>query len=218
MRRLAVLVLIVLIVLVLGLGQLLLPGIAAQRLRDRLAASGSVLSVKVAAFPAVKLLWHDADHVTIRMRQYRSSPGELGGLLQQAGAAGTIDATAGEVDSGLLTLRDAALHKRGTDLNASARVTEADLRAAVPFLDGVQPVASNGGVLTLRGTATLLGFTATVDATLAAQDGRLVVTPNLPLGGLATVTVFSNQALDVQTVGASLAPGGFSVSAAGRLR
>ncbi len=152
------------------------------------------------------------------MQRYRSSSGQIGGLLGQTGDVGSVDAVVGELDSGLLTLRDATLHKRGDVLIGSARVTEADLRSAVPFLDGVQPVASGGGSLTLRGTATLLGVTATVDATVAAQDGRLVVVPQLPFGNLATVTVFANPALAVESVGAAVAPGGFSVSAQGRLR
>jgi hypothetical protein len=219
MRRLAVLALAALVVLVLGVAQLVLPGVAAQRLRDRLAASGTVESVSVDAFPAIELLWHHADRVVIRMRRYRSSSGEIGGLLQQAGGVGSVDASVGELDSGLLTLRDATLHKRGATVTGTARVTDADLRSAVPFLDGVQPIASGGGALTLRGTATLLGITASVDATVAAQDGRLVVVPQLPFGGLATVTVFANRALEVQSVGATgAAAGEFSVVAQGRFR
>jgi hypothetical protein len=218
MRRLALLAAAVLAVVVLGVGQLVLPGLAAQRLRDRLSASGRVESVKVSAFPAIELLWHHADRVVIRMQQYRSSSGQIGGMLGEASGVGSLDASVGELSSGLLTLRDAVLRKRGDTLNGSARVTEADLRSAVPFLDAVQPIASGGGSLTLRGTATLLGITATVDAIVAAQNGRLVVVPQLPFGGLATVTVFDNQALDVQSVSASQAPGGFSVFAQGRLR
>jgi hypothetical protein len=97
-------------------------------------------------------------------------------------------------------------------------VTEADLRAAIPILDGVVPVASGGGQLTLRGTATLLGITASVDATVGAVNGALVVVPNVPFGGLAAVTVFSDPHVVVQGVSAMAVPGGFSASATGRLR
>jgi hypothetical protein len=88
---------------------------------------------------------------------------------------------------------------------------------AIPFLDAVQPVASGNGALTLRGTASLLGLTASVDATVAAHDGALVVAPDVPLGGLATVTVFSDPGVRVEGVSAASAPGGFSVSARARL-
>lgn len=206
------------VLLVLVLAQLLLPGIEAGRLRDRLGRSGKVLDVEVDAFPAVELLWHQADRVTVHMDSYRGSPGQLGNLLAEAHDVGSLDASIRELDSGLLTLRDATVRKRGDELTASARVTEADLRAALPILQSVEPVASTQGQLTLRGTATLLGVSATVDATVQAQDGQLVVQPDVPLGGLARITVFANPKLEVQDVAASTAPGGFSVSAQARLR
>jgi hypothetical protein len=215
MRRLAFLggsvVVIVLIVLVIP--QLVLPGIAAQRLRDRLSHSGSVLSLEVDAFPAIKLLWHQADKVVIRMGSYRSSSSQLSGTLSGAAGTGTLDASANRLVAGALTLRDARLEKRGNQLRASATVTEADLRAAFPVLDGVQPVASSGGQLTLQGTATVFGVTATAQATVRPDNGALVVTPDVPFGGLATITLFSNPSIAVDGVAASAAPGGFSLTA-----
>jgi hypothetical protein len=218
MRRILALGLLGSLIVVLGLAQLLLPGIAAQRLRDRLQRSGQVLQVQVSAFPAIELLWHQADRVVVRMGRYRSSPGHIGGLLDQASSVGSLDASAREVDTGLLTLRDATLRKRGDQLTGSALITEADLRSALPILQSVVPVASGDGELILRGTATLLGVSATVDATVRAQNGQLVVQPDVPFGGLATVTVFADPHLDVESVGASAAPNGFSVFALGQLR
>jgi hypothetical protein len=218
MRRIALIATAVMVVVLLGVAQLVLPGIATRSLRDRLARSGEVLQVRVEAFPAIELLWHHADKVVVRMRSYRSSPGHLGGLLAEAGDTGSLDASTAELDAGLLTLRDATLRKRGAELTGSARVTQADLRASLPVLDSVQPVASASGQLTLRGTATLFGVTASVDATVSAQGGQLIVQPDVPLGGLATITVFSNPHVEIEDVGSSAAPGGFSVSARGRLR
>jgi len=218
MRRIALIATAGVVVVVFGVAQLVLPGVAAQSLRDRLGHSGEVLKVQVEAFPAIELLWHQADRVVVRMGRYRSSTGHLGGLLAEARDVGSLDASSAELDAGLLTLRDAALRKRGDQLTGSARVTEADLRAALPILDSVQPVASSSGQLTLRGTATAFGVTATVDATVAAVSGQLIVQPDIPLGGLATITAFANPHVEVQDVGASTAPGGFSVSARGRLR
>src|SRR5512142_2617249 len=111
MRRIVVFAMLTGVLVVPGLAQLLLPGIAAQRLRDRLARSGTVLRVEVDAFPAIELLWHRADKVVVRLAQYRSSPGPLGDLVAQAGDVGSIDASARELDTGLLTLRDASLTK-----------------------------------------------------------------------------------------------------------
>ena len=152
------------------------------------------------------------------MGRYRSGTGPLASLLSEASNVGSLDASAGEFDSGLLTVRDAALRKRGDRLIGTALVAEADLRRAIPILQSVVPLASSDGRLTLRGTASLFGVTATVDATVSASDGNLVVVPDVPFGGFATVTVFSNPHLQVQSVGATSAPGGFRVTATGRLR
>jgi hypothetical protein len=218
MRRLTALGVVAVAVLVLGVGQLVLPGIAEQRLRDRLERSGQVLSVHVSAFPAIELLWHQADSVSIRLGRYRSNPGHLSSLLSQAGNVGSLTASASELDTGLLTLRDATLKKHGSELVGTAGVTEADLRTALPVLRSVTPVASGDGRLTVQGTATLFGVTASIDAMVAARDGALVVTPDVPFGALATITVFSNPKIEVQSISAARTPTGFAVRATARLR
>jgi hypothetical protein len=217
MRRLAAIGTFALVIVLLGIAQLVLPGIAAQQLRDRLAKHGKVIHVEVDAFPAIKLLWHNADKVVIRMASYTASSGELGTNLAQANDVGTLDASAARLDVGLLRLRDASLRKHGSELVGSASVTEADLRASAPFLDDVQPVASTNGQLTLRGTATLLGVTASVDATVAAVQGKLLVQPNVPFGALATFTLFDNPHVAVQAVSAQGTANGFTVSARGHV-
>lgn len=217
MRRLILLAAAGLVLVLTGVAQLVLPGIAEQQLRERLARSGTVLQIEVHAFPAIELLWHQADRVVIRMDQYRSSSTNLGSTLGQSADVGTLDASAREVTAGLLTLRDATLRKHGNDLIGSARITEADLRTSVPFLQNVQPVASGNGQLILRGTATLFGVSATADATVAAKNGQLIVQPNVPFGGLATVTLFNNPHVAVQDLSASPTSDGFSVSARGAL-
>ena len=90
-----------------------------------------MLSVQVHAFPAIELLWHHADRVLIRMRSYRSAAGSLRSLLGDTSGVGSLDASATVVHSGLLTLRDATVRKRGERLTGTARVTEADLRTAI---------------------------------------------------------------------------------------
>lgn len=217
MRRLFALAAALAVLVVLGVGQLVLPGIAEQRLSDQLARSGTVLEVKVSAFPAIKLLWHRADSVVVRLGDYRSPAGDIGTNLARAADVGTLDVSARELDSGAITLRDATLRKRGDELVATATIRESDIRAAVPFLDNVQPVASADGRLTLRGTASLLGLQASIDVTLVARDGALVVAPDVPLGGLATITLFDDPHVRVQAVNAATAPGGFSIRVLAKL-
>ena len=196
----------------------MLPGIAERQLRDRLSRSGTVERLEIHAFPAIELFWHQADRVVVRMRNYRSGTSHLGSLLSEAGDVGSVDASAGVLTAGLLTVHDAVLRKRGQAVSASAHVTEADLRAALPVLESVVPVASGGGQLTLRGTAALFGVSATVDATVLARNGQILLTPDVPFGGFATITVFSNPAVDVEGVSAARTSDGFSVSAWGQIK
>lgn len=194
--------------------QLVLPGVAAQRLRDRLSRSGRVLEVKVDAFPAIELLWHKADRVVVRMARYRSTPGHLGNALAQTSDTGSLYASVRRLQTGLITLLNATLIKRGNELSGSASVREADLRSAIPFIQEMTPVASGDGRLVLRGTA----FGLTADATLMAVNGKLVVQPNVPILNFFTVTVFSDPHLAVQGVAARAKPGGFELSGRARLR
>jgi hypothetical protein len=203
------------VVLMLIIAQLVLPGVAAQRLRDRLSKSGQVLDVQVSAFPAIELLWHQADRVVVRMKTYHSNPGYLGSQLGETADAGSLDASANELDTGLVTLHDATLRKRGNTLTGTATVTAADLRSAVGgAIQNLQPVASGGGQLTLQGT--VLGVTA--DATLRAQNGALVLQPDVPILNFVTLTVFNDPHVEVQGVGATDAPGGFALTANATLK
>jgi hypothetical protein len=217
MRRLAAIGILGLVVALLGVAQLVLPGIAAQRVRDQLSSSGRVLSVSVHAVPAIELLWHHADSIDVRLGRYRAAPGRLADLLHQASGISTLNVTASEVDTGLLTLHDATLHKNGDRLTGTAGVTEADLRSAIPVLKSVIPVASGNGQLTVRGTASLFGFATTVDATVRAQNGALVVVPQVPFGALATIRVFADPRVEVESVAATPTSDGFVASATARL-
>jgi hypothetical protein len=199
--------------LVLVIAQLVLPGIAEDRLRDQLSKSGTVLSVSVRAFPAIELLWGQADSVVVRMSRYQAGASEIGSKLAAAADVGSLDLSAQELQSGLLTVRDARLRKQGNELIATAVVRQDDLRSAVPFLDDVRPVASSEGQLILRGTASLLGLRASVDAVVGARNGALVVAPAVPFGGIATITLLDNPHVRVQSVSAVTVPGGFRVRA-----
>ena len=209
---------LLILLLLAAVAQLVLPGLAAQDIRDRLARSGQVLEVRVDAFPAIELLWHHADTVVVRMASYRSAPAALERNVAAVADAGKLDASAEILTSGLLTVRNASLHKRGNQLTGTATVTQADLRASLPVLDSVVPVASGGGQLTLRGTATVFGVTASVDATVGPQDGALVVSPNVPFGALATITLFSDPAVVVEGVDATPSPDGFVATVHARLK
>ena len=147
-----------------------------------------------------------------------AAPSALSARLAQLHDVGTVHASVARATVGLLRVRDVHLRKQGSSLVATARVSDADLRGVLPILRSVTPVASSGGALTLRGTADVLGATVSLDFLVRATGGALVASPQLPLGGLATVTVFSDPAVRITAVTAAAAPGGFTVRATGTLR
>jgi len=215
---LGALVAVAVVLALLAACQLVLPGIAAGRLRTMLSRSGAVRSVSVSAWPAIELLWHHADSVTVSMRSWSAPPGRLDAQLGQLRDVGTLRATVGMVHVGALVIHDAGLTSAGGRIVGEGTVREADLRGAVPFLRSVMPVTSSDGTLVLRGTASVLGLIGgSVDATVRARDGALVVSPDVPLGGLATVTVFSAPGVRVTGVSARTVPGGFVARLTGRL-
>lgn len=203
---------------VLAIAQLLLPAAAARRLRSRLAADGVVQSVNVRAFPAVELLWGRADSVTVHFASLTATRARTGDLLGRAHQTGALYVTVTTLTDGPVRLRDVSVRKHGNELDARATLAQADLRSALPAGFAVQPVASGNGELELRAQASLFGLGFSVNALLAARNGALVIVPvGIPFGSLATFTVFSDPHLVVEGVGATPQPGGYAISAVGRL-
>lgn len=203
----------------LALVQLIAPGIAARNLRHRLERSGHVTSVEVHAFPAVELLWGHADRVVVRLGAAVPGPGRLADLLAATRDTDRLDARVDQLRVLTLRLRDVRLRKRGAELSGAASLTEPDLRAALPPGLDVRPIASGEGELVLQGTAALLGRRLSARAVVAVRDGRLVVSPDVPFGGLLTLTLFADPRVVVTGVSARAEPGGgFRLAADGRVR
>ena len=76
MRR-PVVIAVAAVLALLVVAQLTLPTIAEHRLRSRLEKFGTVQSVDVQAFPAITLLWKQADRVKVRMATYRGGQESL---------------------------------------------------------------------------------------------------------------------------------------------
>lgn len=184
-------------------------------LRHRLAKDGRVISVHVSAFPWFELLWQQADRVTVRMGSYDASPDHLKDQLRQAAGVGAIELSIGVVHTGLLTLHAVSLRKHGQEMVAAARLDLRDLRAALPIVQSLTPVRE-GGHLILRGKASVIGVSATVDVVVAARDGRLVAAPAGLFGAFATLTLYDDPELHVQAVNAATVPGGVSFVVRGR--
>jgi hypothetical protein len=168
------------IVLVLVLAQVFLPAIAASRVRSRVGKYGTVKSVTVKAWPAVKLLWGHADSVRVTAGSLQMSPAQTAKLLVQARGVKNMILTAESVEEGPLRLQDASFQKHGDALVAQASTTQADVGEALGTLGkGIEMklLSSHDGQVEVSATGGLFGVRASIDAVARAQDGKLVVHP-----------------------------------------
>lgn len=187
------------IVVVLGLTQLLLPRIAAQRVRDELARYGDVHSATVKAFPAIELLWGHAQSATLSAGSLSMSLAQAAKLLAQARGVDKVDMHAQTMRVGQFALHDAIARKRGAALYMEGSVDEADLRAAVPGSVEVQPLGSVSGGVEVRVSGTLFGVPGSVEALLSTQEGKLIAQPQgIPFGGFVKLTLLSDPNIYLQ--------------------
>jgi hypothetical protein len=201
---LAVVALVLLLVL---LAQVLLPGVAATRARERVERYGPVHSVQVSAFPAVELLWGHADSVRVNAGTLTATPAQIVSLLGEAHAIGTLTVLAqgavlhtAQLPGGL-ELSDVRMQKRGSSVVASATMTQAQLQRALPSGFQVTPTTSGEGGIQARASGALFGVQASLGVLIHAVEGSLVAEPRgLPFGGIASVTLFSDAHLKVESV------------------
>lgn len=188
------------IVIVVVLAQLLAPGIAARVVRKRIEKHGTVESVKVKAWPAVKLAWGDADEVQVKAGRLQVSPEQTVALLKEAAGVEKLETTAESVEMGGLRLTDTRLRKHGSALRAEGVVSEADVKRALPEGVTVTLVRSGGGTVGVRATGGLFGVSASVEAVAKAEDGKLVARPTEPLLDQLKLTLFENPSVYVEGV------------------
>jgi len=189
-------------VVVLGLAQLLLPRIAESRIRSRLDRYGEVRSVRVSAWPAIELLWKEADSAQVQTGALALSTARATSLLREASGISRISFTAPSVRLGKLRLTHATLQKHGGGLSAAGLVSGADLRAALPPGVTLKLLGSHAGKVTVRVTGSLFGLGAALDAVGEASSGRVVVHPTGPLFGGLRLTLYSDPRIYVLGISA----------------
>ena len=199
----------VFVVSLLVLAQVGLPLLAERAVRDELAATGRVTSVEVSAFPAVKLLFEEADSVRVRMSSASVGVGDLGERLASTERVRKLDVSIDVLALGPLEVRDVGLRKDGDALVGEASLTTADLEAALPVDLGLRPVESDDGSLVLEAQ---LG-PVVVRARLSAAAGTLLIAPDGLLGGFASLTLFDDPRVQVSGVRAQPFEGGFTIVA-----
>jgi hypothetical protein len=218
--RIAVVVVVILL-LALAVAQLVLPTIAASTISSRIGRYGKVSRVTVKAFPAIKLLWGDADSVKVVAPDLVMTPEQAAALLHEAKGTDKLDARVAAIRLGPLRLTSARLSKRGDRLQATAEMSPAAVAEAVPPGVGVKLLGSSSGRVQVRVTGGLFGVGASVDAVALAEGGKLVARPSgFPLQALR-LTLFSDPRVAVEAVGAGISAkpgGGYRLSMHARLR
>ena len=189
------------LLVVLVASQLLLPGLAARAVRQRVGRYGPVLSAHVSAFPALELLWGSGQSASLRAGALRMTSAQASDLLWSARGIDSLDITATSVLVEPLRLEALSMRKRAHALRVLATLTLADLRAALPA--GVQVQAPSGGgegPLELTVGGELFGVGASIAVVVQASEGKLVAQPRgLSLGGLTQITLFSDPHLHVDS-------------------
>ncbi len=205
--RKLLLVLTGVLLLVLVLAQILLPRIAASVVSSRVGRYGSVASVSVSAWPAVKLLWGSVDSVRVKARSLTIEPAQAAKLLWESRQVAREEISAEHVKVGSLQLSEARLSKRGPRLSAVASADQAAVRAALPEGFDVQLLHSGGGQVEVQASGGLFGVGASVNALALAREGRLVAHPLGFLIEALQLTIFSDPHIYVEGVSAALTRG-----------
>ncbi len=195
------------VLLLLVLAQVFLPRIAASVISSRVSRYGSVASVSVSAWPAVKLLWGSVDSVRVKARSLALEPAQAAKLLWESRHVAREDISAEHVKIGSLQLSDATLRKREDRLSGFASTDQAAVRAALPEGFDVQLLRSEGGQVEVQASGGLFGVSSSVNALALAREGRLVAHPVGFLIEGFQLTIFSDAHIYVEGVSASVMRG-----------
>lgn len=180
--------------------QVLLPKVAAERVREKLEKYGSVESVEVKAWPAVKLMWKDADEARVRAGTLKLSLEQAEALLGEAKGVERVRARVKSVEVDGVRLTDAELEKHGRGLRAEGVMSAADVKRALPEGLEVALVKSEGGKVEVQASGGLFGVSASVDAVAEAEEGKLVARPTALLLSGFKLTVFDDPSVYVEGV------------------
>jgi hypothetical protein len=193
--------------IVVALAQLIGPAVAAKVVAGKVGRYGTVRKVSVKAWPAVKLLWREADEVSVDAGTLRLSPEEAVALLREGSSTDEVDARAQAVDVSGLRLRSVRFEKDGRRMRAEGTVSEADVAEVLPPGVGVALLGSEEGTVRVKVSGGLFGVGVSVEAVARAEDGKLVARPEGLLSGLK-LTIFESGDVYVEGVEARALAGG----------
>ena len=200
-RAVKIAIVVVAAIVVVGvLAQVLLPRIAAGKVREEVEKYGNVKSVEVKAWPAVKLVWKRADEVRVSAGRLKASPDQAVALLKEAEGVERMRVSVESAEVGGLRLTDAKLEKNGRALRVRGVVSEEAIERALPEGFEVAFVKSEGGTIGVRASGGLFGVSASVEAVAAAEDGKLVARPTGLFLSALKLTVFDDPNVYVEGV------------------
>jgi hypothetical protein len=213
------------VALVLVSAQLVLPGIAAQRVHDQVSPFGNVRSVSVSALPAIELLWGDAGNVSVTAGDLRLTPSQMVALVWSAHTVDRVEMTAAGVNlvglslgEGELPLHDVKFSKRGNELIARASMRDGELRETLSNSLQLQGLVSSGGRPEVAVRGDVLGTWIYARAVIVAIEGRIAAElVGAPFADISAVTLFRDPRVWVQSVSASARAGGDELAIRARL-
>ena len=199
------------VVLAMVIAQLVLPGIAVERVREQVGRYGEVHSVHVHADPAIRLLWGSAQEIAVSAGPLRMSAQQLVDLERQLGgvdraslATPRLALTSSATAAGELPLEAARLDKRGDALSASGVMRASTLQVTLPAGLHVDGLSAESGRPEVALSGEAFGVNVSGHALVVAREGAIVVEPaGLPFGGLATIKLFSDPRVYVESLTAS---------------
>jgi hypothetical protein len=199
-------IVVAVVAILVAVAQLIGPTIAAKVVEKKVGRYGTVKSVTVKAWPAIKLLWRHADEVDVDAGTLSLSPEQAVGLLGEGKGTGTVKARAEAVVLGGLRLTEVRFDKDGFKLTAEGTASEADIAKVLPPGVSVSLEGSEDGEIRVKVSGGLFGLGASVEAVAKAEDGKLVVRPVGLLGGLK-LDIFESGSVQVEGVEAKALPG-----------
>jgi hypothetical protein len=190
--------LVVTVALLVGIAQLVLPGLAEQRVRDELEGFAAVSEVKVDSTPAVKLLFGEVDSLTARLRDAESTQGAVADLIARTEKIDRLRIDADNAEITGVGLTDVSLVKDGSAMRAAATLSRAELESVLPAGAEVGSISSEGGALLVDGSFDVLGFRLSGPARVEPTGGAIVLRSEQGLlAGLAQLTLFQDDRVRV---------------------
>jgi hypothetical protein len=178
MRRI-VLLLLGALALLLVVSQLVLPGIAERRAKDRLERDGGTAKVSVSALPAARLLFDDGDSLKVRGSGLDLDPESRGRELERMDGFDEVDVELDRLRTGPLHVSSFTMRRAEGKSDYRTRVSGTTSAAEVGSFLGSQAGGAFGGLLGSLAGGSLPGGGAQlpveVDAVIASNDGEVEV-------------------------------------------